>query len=64
MALVLLKFPAAPAAFRKGVLQTLKDEQEHTRLYLERMKAPAASNSANCRSAAISGAASRDGASD
>jgi uncharacterized ferritin-like protein (DUF455 family) len=38
MALVLLKFPTAPAAFRKGVLQTLKDEQEHTRLYLERMK--------------------------
>ena len=39
MALVLLKFPDAPAAFRKGVLQTLKDEQRHTRLYLERMKA-------------------------
>ena len=39
MALVLLKFPEAPAAFRKGVLQTLKDEQEHTRLYVERMKA-------------------------
>jgi len=39
MALVLLKFPEAPAAFRKGVLQTLKDEQEHTRLYMERMKA-------------------------
>src|SRR5688572_17465516 len=38
MALVLLKFPDAPAAFRRGVLQTLKDEQEHTRLYLERMK--------------------------
>ena len=38
MALVLLKFPDAPAAFRKGVLQTLKDEQEHTRLYLQRMK--------------------------
>ena len=38
MALVLLKFPDAPAAFRKGVLQTLRDEQEHTRLYLERMK--------------------------
>jgi uncharacterized ferritin-like protein (DUF455 family) len=37
MALVLLKFPEAPAAFRKGVLQTLKDEQEHTRLYLRRM---------------------------
>ncbi len=38
MALVLLKFPAAPAAFRQGVLHTLKDEQEHTRLYIERMK--------------------------
>jgi uncharacterized ferritin-like protein (DUF455 family) len=39
MALVLLKFPDAPAAFRKGVYETLKDEQEHTRLYMERMKA-------------------------
>jgi len=39
MALVLLKFPDAPAAFRKGLFQTLKDEQEHTRLYMERMKA-------------------------
>ena len=39
MALVLLRFPEAPAAFRKGVLQTLKDEQQHTRLYLERMQA-------------------------
>jgi uncharacterized ferritin-like protein (DUF455 family) len=38
MALVLLRFPDAPAAFRKGVLQTLKDEQEHTRLYIQRMK--------------------------
>jgi uncharacterized ferritin-like protein (DUF455 family) len=38
MALVLLKFPAAPAAFRQGVLKTLQDEQEHTRLYIERMK--------------------------
>ena len=38
MALVLLRFPDAPAAFRKGVLQTLKDEQDHTRLYLARMK--------------------------
>jgi uncharacterized ferritin-like protein (DUF455 family) len=39
MALVLLKFPNAPAAFRKGVLQTLKDEQEHTQLYRERIRA-------------------------
>ena len=39
MALVLLRFPDAPAAFRRGVLQTLKDEQEHTRLYLTRMRA-------------------------
>src|SRR6266567_2569625 len=38
MALVLLKFPDAPAAFRQNVLRTLKDEQEHTRLYIERMK--------------------------
>jgi uncharacterized ferritin-like protein (DUF455 family) len=39
MALVLLRFPDAPAAFRRGVLQTLQDEQEHTRLYLARMAA-------------------------
>lgn len=39
MALVLLKFPDAPAAFRKGVFETLKDEQNHTRLYMERMRA-------------------------
>lgn len=39
MALVLLKFPDAPTAFRRGVLQTLRDEQEHTRLYVERMRA-------------------------
>ena len=38
MALVLLRFPEAPAAFRRGVFQTLKDEQLHTRLYLERMR--------------------------
>lgn len=39
MALVLLRFPDAPAAFRRGVLQTLRDEQEHTRWYLARMRA-------------------------
>ncbi|MBM3834869.1 MAG: DUF455 family protein [Verrucomicrobia bacterium] len=38
MALVLLRFPDAPAAFRRGVLQTLKDEQVHTTLYIERMR--------------------------
>ncbi|MBX3732739.1 MAG: DUF455 family protein [Verrucomicrobiae bacterium] len=39
MALVLLRFPDAPPAFRRGVLQTLRDEQEHTRMYLRRMEA-------------------------
>ena len=38
MALVLLRFPDAPRAFRRAVLQTLRDEQEHTRLYLARMR--------------------------
>lgn len=39
MALALLKFPGAPAAFRRGLLHTLCEEQEHTRLYMERMAA-------------------------
>ena len=38
MALVLLKFPDAPRAFRQGVLVTLQEEQQHTRMYLKRMK--------------------------
>jgi len=37
MALVLLRFPDAPTAFRRGVLQTLREEQDHTRLYVRRM---------------------------
>ena len=37
MALALLRFPNAPTAFRRGVFQTLKDEQLHTRLYVQRM---------------------------
>jgi len=39
MALVLLKFPEAPAEFRAGVLKTLKEEQMHTKLYMRRMEA-------------------------
>lgn len=38
MALVLLKFPEAPRAFRQGILVTLQEEQEHTRMYMRRMK--------------------------
>lgn len=38
MALVLWKFPDAPLEFRRGVLVTLREEQEHTRLYLNRMQ--------------------------
>jgi uncharacterized ferritin-like protein (DUF455 family) len=38
MALVLLRFPQAPPAFRRAVQQTLRDEQAHTRWYLRRMK--------------------------
>ena len=39
MALVLLRFPDAPGDFRRGIAETLEDEQIHTRLYLERMQA-------------------------
>ena len=38
MALVLLRFPAAPAAFRAGVARTLRDEQQHTAWYMARMR--------------------------
>ena len=38
MALVLLKFPNAPAEFRQGVYQTMREEQAHTRMYMRRMK--------------------------
>ncbi|MDA7931551.1 ferritin-like domain-containing protein [Akkermansiaceae bacterium] len=38
MALALLKFPDAPDSFRKGVLHTLQEEQNHTRWYMQRMK--------------------------
>ena len=38
MALVLLKFPEAPHAFRQGVLVTLQEEQAHTQMYIDRMR--------------------------
>lgn len=38
MALAILKFPNAPASFRRGLLETLKDEQIHTQLYMHRMQ--------------------------
>ena len=38
MALVLLKFPDAPHAFRQGVLVTLQEEQTHTKMYIDRMQ--------------------------
>lgn len=39
MAHALLAFPTAPKRFRKGVANTLREEQGHVRLYIERMKA-------------------------
>ncbi|MBL9154159.1 MAG: DUF455 family protein [Verrucomicrobiales bacterium] len=39
MALALLKFPDAPADFRAGLLATMREEQLHTRWYVERMQA-------------------------
>ena len=38
MALVLLKFPEAPAAFRSGLVRTIQEEQSHMRLYIARMQ--------------------------
>ena len=38
MALALLKFPQAPEKFRRGLVQTLRDEQKHVRLYQQRMQ--------------------------
>ncbi len=38
MALVLLRFPDAPAAFRRTIVNTMTDEQRHMGLYLRRMK--------------------------
>jgi len=39
MALTLLRFPDAPAAFRRELAETLREEQRHLGLYLERLEA-------------------------
>ena len=38
MALVLLKFPDAPAEYRAGVYSAMREEQMHTQMYLRRMR--------------------------
>jgi uncharacterized ferritin-like protein (DUF455 family) len=38
MALLLLKFPEAPASFQLGIARTMSEEQGHLKLYLSRMK--------------------------
>lgn len=38
MAYALLRFPQTPSSFRRGIAKTLKDEQEHVRLYIKEMK--------------------------
>jgi uncharacterized ferritin-like protein (DUF455 family) len=39
MAYTLLAFPEAPRHFRRGLVNTLRDEQRHVSLYINRMKA-------------------------
>lgn len=39
MAWALLAFPTAPRGFRMGLVRIILDEQEHTRLYVERVRA-------------------------
>ena len=38
MAVALLKWPDAPEGFRRGLVQTMAEEQNHMRLYLDRMR--------------------------
>ena len=37
MALTLLRFPGAPKRFRKRLVATMRDEQKHMKLYMDRM---------------------------
>lgn len=37
MAYALLRFPQAPSSFRRGIANTLKEEQEHVRLYIKEL---------------------------
>jgi uncharacterized ferritin-like protein (DUF455 family) len=39
MAFVLLAFPGAPAEFRRGIADVIRDEQRHTRMHAERAAA-------------------------
>lgn len=39
LARALLAYPDAPSAFRRGLVQTLQEEQRHLALYLDRMRA-------------------------
>lgn len=38
MAYALLRFPKAPLSFRRGVANTLKEEQQHVRLYIKELE--------------------------
>ena len=38
MASAILRFPKAPKSFRKGIAHTIKEEQGHVKLYLDRMQ--------------------------
>ena len=37
MALTILRFPDLPDSFKRGILKTMREEQEHASLYIERM---------------------------